>query len=245
MSVQLQNADSSLVDQTVGQLVANRPSRARVFERMGIDYCCGGKLPLADACTHKGLDVAAVLGELLASDQNVTAPEQDWSHATLTELADHIEATHHAYLKAELPHLETWLAKIAGKHGAKHPQLLQVHQVFVGLKAELTDHLMKEEQILFPLCRSLDQARHTGHTVESHCGSVANPIRVMVMEHDDAGAALARLRQLTDGYKAPADACNTFRAAMAGLAELEADLHRHIHKENSILFPRAIELEAS
>jgi regulator of cell morphogenesis and NO signaling len=226
---------------TVGQWVVERPARARVFETFGIDYCCGGKQPLEQACRDRHVDVQQVLKALEQSDTQ-PSPLEDWSHATLTELADHIEATHHQYLRREFPRLDFFTEKVARNHGADKPQLAELRQVFLALRDELEQHMAKEEQILFPLCRRLAAA---GGPVASHCGSVANPIAVMVREHDDAGEALARMRELTNGYAAPEGSCNTFRAFMASLAELEADLHLHIHKENNILFPRAIELERS
>jgi regulator of cell morphogenesis and NO signaling len=226
---------------TVGQLVVERPARARVFEKFGIDYCCGGKKPLLSVCQEKGLNADDVLGALNVADgAGPSGTEQDWGRATLMELADHIVATHHAYLKAELPRLDHLTERVTRVHGAKHPELEKVRGTFLALKAELEQHMMKEEMILFPLCRQLEAA---DGPVESHCGSVANPIRVMMLEHDDAGAALATMRTLTGDYVPPEDACNTYRAMLSGLAELEADMHQHVHKENNILFPRAVERE--
>jgi regulator of cell morphogenesis and NO signaling len=225
---------------TVAQYVVERPARTRVFERFGIDYCCGGKRPLEYACRDKNLDLHEVLAALDQSDTPAPSPADDWSRATLTALADHIEATHHDYLKRELQRLDPFLEKIARKHGPTKPELVALREVFVLLRQDLEQHLAKEERILFPLCRQLEAA---SGPVQAHCGSVANPIAVMVREHEDAGGLLARMRELTHDYAIPEDACNTFRAVYASLQELEADLHQHIHKENTILFPRAIELE--
>jgi regulator of cell morphogenesis and NO signaling len=227
---------------TVGQLVRERPSRARVFERLGIDYCCGGKTPLDRACRAGGLDLARVLRELADEDARPEADPVDWSTATLGALADHIEATHHAYLRRELPRLERLAEKVAAAHGARHPELLDVLAVFSALKSELESHMLKEEWALFPMVRLLDGATAPPR---SPCGSVADPIAAMEHEHDDAGAALARLRSLTGGYTPPAGACNTYRALLDGLADLEADLHLHVHKENNILFPKARDAEAA
>ena len=235
---------SVTLETTVGQLVTERPSRARIFESFGIDFCCGGKMPLAEACQRKKLDPDVVLSVLQAfDDQAAKQPvERDWSTASLTELADHIESTHHAYMKAELPRLEASLRKIAAKHGPQNPKLVELLEVFLDLRAEYEQHAMKEERILFPLVRRMDAG---DVQAGSHCGSINNPIRVMMMEHDHAGNALERMRLLTDGYTAPADACNTYRATMDALSQLETDLHRHVHKENSILFPRAAAAEAA
>lgn len=226
---------------TVGQLVVEKPSRARVFEGLGIDYCCGGKKPLELACAEKGLSIDGVLEKLRVAEEPAAA-ERDWSQATLSELADHIEATHHAYLRTELPRLDYLTQRVLNAHGSRHPELAALRDVFLAFQDELASHMMKEEHILFPLCRQLEAA--DGPT-SFHCGSVANPIRVMVAEHDNAGAALARMRQLTGDYTAPEGACNTYRAMLASLEQLEADMHQHVHKENNILFPRAVEREAA
>ena len=231
----------SKLDTTVGQLVTERPARARIFESLGIDYCCGGKKPLAQAIAEKGLDEKAILGVLDAFDDASPVAEKNWGEASLSELADHIEATHHAYLKTELPRLEFLVNKVANRHGPHNPKLIELARIFGIFKAELESHMHKEEVILFPICRELETA--TGPR-QFHCGSVQNPIRVMIHEHDDAGEALGRMRELTDNYTAPTDACNTYRALFDSLKQLEQDMHRHVHKENSILFPRAVSAEA-
>jgi regulator of cell morphogenesis and NO signaling len=225
----------------VGQLVAARPSRARVFEKFGIDYCCGGKIPLPQACQENNIDLQRVV-DALAQEATVPTPGQiDWTTRPLRELADHIEATHHAYLKNEFPRLEFLTTKVADRHGRHTPELIEVRDIMLAFKAELEAHMMKEEQILFPICRELESA---DAPTTFHCGSIQNPIAVMMREHDDAGSALARMRKLTNDYLPPEDACNTYRAMLAALEELEADMHQHVHKENNILFPRAVEAEA-
>jgi regulator of cell morphogenesis and NO signaling len=231
------------VEGTVGQLVAERPQRSRVFETLGIDYCCGGKKPLAQACHEKGLDPAAVR-RLLDAEAGPASPadaDADWSRATLTALADHIQQTHHAYLKRELPRLSAMVRKVAAVHGTNFNWLLELDGVFAAFAAEMQSHMMKEDAVLFPMIRALDRGELAA---TDHCGgSIANPIRVMEHEHDDAGRALERMRELSGGFVPPAGACNTFRATLSGLAELTDDTHRHVHKENSILFPRAAERE--
>ena len=234
-------ATKNKLEMTVGALVTERPARARIFESFSIDYCCGGKKPLAQAIAEKRLDEKTVLRVLDAFDDQASPAEQDLSKLTLTELSDHIEQTHHAYLKRELPRLEFLVNKVANRHGEQRPALVEVASIFAAFKAELESHMQKEEVILFPICRKLEQS--TGPQ-EFHCGSVKNPIAVMMHEHDDAGDALKRMRELTNDYAVPADACNTYRALFDSLKELEFDMHRHVHKENSILFPRAVELEA-
>ena len=229
--------------QTVGQMVVERPQRSRVFDRLRIDYCCGGKRTLEEACAKRGLDLKAVLAELEAFDAEAnTQPDAVRpANLTMTELADDIERTHHAYLREELPRLGSLVKKVSAVHGQAHPWLSGLTSVYAELVAELEPHMLKEEQILFPLIRELDQAA----TAPSfHCGSVGNPIRMMEMEHQNAGAALDRIREMTTDYEIPEGACNSFRAMLSGLEHLEADLHLHIHKENEILFPKASEMEA-
>ena len=230
------------VGSTVGQLVAERPARARVFEKIGIDYCCGGKKPFAAACEEKGLDarrVATMLdaaGDIPAADRFADAKAM-----TLTQLADHIEATHHEYLRRELPRIQTLLTKVVNAHGQRHPEVLEVQETFTAFTEEIASHMMKEERILFPAIRALDGSP-SGQAF--HCGSLANPFRQMEAEHDSAGDALARFRQLTRDYSTPGDVCNTYRALMDALADLEEDMHQHVHKENNILFPRTVERES-
>jgi regulator of cell morphogenesis and NO signaling len=229
------------VNTTIGQLVTQRPGRARVFERLGIDYCCGGKMPLSEACADRGLDAQAVLDELAANEQASSGEERNWSDAGLTDLCDHIEATHHAYLRDELPRLGAMVDKVAAVHGDREPELRELVTVFRAFRSEIESHMAKEEQVLFPMIRRLDEAEALP---SFHCGTVNNPIRVMEYEHDSAGAALARMRRLTHDFTPTPEACNTYRAMLEGLTALERDMHLHIHKENNILFPRASALEA-
>ncbi len=232
-------AEQDITTKTVGQLVVERPNRARVFEKHGIDYCCGGKIPLTQACQKKGISLDAIVAEL--SETDASTPDIDLVHAGLTELADHIEATHHASLRRELPRLETLARKVAAVHGDEHPELVALRDEFLHFKQDMESHALKEEQILFPAIRDLDRGSvNPGRPF----GTVKHPIRVMLAEHDDAGASLARMRELTGNFTPPPTACNSYRALFAGLEDLEQDTHRHVHKENEALFPRAIEKEA-
>ena len=230
-------------DRTVGELVTESPGRSRVFEEHGIDYCCGGKKPLAEACATKGVSAADLIQQL--TDADAAASEEDgtdYSAMALDDLVVHIVSTHHAYLGRELPRLEQMAEKVAKVHGEKDSRLGELAEVVNALVAELTAHMMKEERILFPVIQQLAQS-DTMPAIPF--GTVANPIRAMEAEHDSAGGALERLRELTDGFTPPDWACNTYRALFDGLRELESDLHQHIHKENNILFPKAIVLEES
>jgi len=229
---------------TVGQLVTERPSRSRVFETLKIDYCCGGKRPLAQSCQKRGLDVQAVIEILQSADaeaDHADAQSIDPDAMSLTDLADHIEQTHHAYLREEFPRLDRITDKVRCVHGDADPRLAEVRQTFCAFRDELTSHMMKEEQILFPMIRQLEQS---DGPLSFPCGSIANPIRQMEAEHDEAGDALAAMREATDDFQPPQWACNTYRAMLDGLAQLERDTHLHIHKENSVLFPKAIKFEA-
>jgi regulator of cell morphogenesis and NO signaling len=227
----------------VGQLVRQRPNRARLFEKFGIDYCCQGKTTLGEACQRRGLDTAQVYEELTDLDAAAAdvQDQSDWSVAPLSQLIDHIIRAHHTYLRLELPRLENLLAKVAAAHAANHPELRELRQVFTALENELTPHMLKEEQILFPWIIRLERSQQTQAAT---CGSINNPIRMMEHEHQLVGQLLARMRWLTANYMPPPDACPTYCALLASLAELERDLHRHIHKENNILFSRAAELES-
>jgi regulator of cell morphogenesis and NO signaling len=230
---------------SVGAVVAERLGRARVFERLGIDYCCHGVTPLAEACGMRSLDLDRVLAELAESDALDTVEEEDrvdCGAMSESKLVDHIVGTHHVYLRQELPRLTGLIDKVVAAHAAKHPELDDLRETFAGLRQELESHMIKEERVLFPLVKQLEAAQAP---FPIHCGTVGNPIRVMEHEHEAVGSALERLRMLTGDYQPPADGCDSFRALYDGLAWLEADLHRHIHKENNILFPKAAAIEAA
>ena len=225
------------IDRTLADVVTEEPGAARVLEGFGLDYCCGGRRTLADACGREGVDPNRVLDAL---GNLAPGPEPDWAQMAPEELVDHLETTHHAYLHAELPRLHALVDKVTGVHGVRHAELADVGAAFVALRADLEPHLRKEERVLFPMIRELATATAPP---SFHCGTLANPISVMLAEHDRAGALLATLRRVTDGYQPPADGCASYRALYAGLAELEADLHLHVHKENNLLFPAVVILE--
>ena len=224
---------------TLGELVTATPSAARVLERHGLDYCCGGQRAAAEACAMDGIDVDALLDEIADLDD---CPVAGWTTMGPAELVDHLEGTHHQYLGSELPRLSVLSAKVHDVHRSNHPELAEVHATFEALRADLEPHLMKEEQVLFPMIREL-AAAETAPTF--HCGTLRNPIGMMSIEHDRAGELLAHLRELTGGYEPPDDGCTSYQALYAGLADLEADTHLHVHKENNLLFPAVVALEAS
>jgi regulator of cell morphogenesis and NO signaling len=224
-------------DTRIGELVAARPGLARLFEELRIDYCCGGKQSLATASQSRGLAVTTVIAmiEAAAAALSAAPTEVDAAGMSLTQLADHIEQTHHAYLKNELPRLVEMAQRVAYKHGHRDARLPEMAETVVMLAQEMFSHMHKEEQILFPLVREIDAGQ-----LGKFAASIANPIRQMEAEHDDAGRATERLRELTDGFTPDAEACNTHRALLDGLARFESDLHRHVHKENNVMFPRAL-----
>lgn len=224
-------------EQTVGELVTERPSRSRVFAQHGIDYCCGGGKSLASACASKGLAVEKLIAELEAAE--APAPgEPVFAQMSLTELTEHLVATHHAYLRAELPRLREMVHKVARVHAEKDARLPQLAPVFDALYMDLMPHLDKEEMILFPAIRDMEAGREKGNCF----GHISGPISVMESDHEQVGQLLARMRELCDDYVVPAEACNTWRAMLDGLQELEADTHQHVHLENNLLHKRAIEL---
>ena len=223
---------------TLGAMVNSHPELARELERRGFDYCCGGKQTLTDACTSKGIDLRLTVAELAASLTDEVATE--WSKMEATELVDHLESTHHRYLWEELPRLSALVTKIVSVHGERHPELSAIAACYEKVRADLEPHLTKEERVLFPMIRELAVAQSAP---SFHCGTLQNPISMMLREHDAVGELLAQLRQLTDGYQVPADGCPSYKACFAGLAELEEDTHLHIHKENNLLFPMVVQME--
>jgi regulator of cell morphogenesis and NO signaling len=228
------------LNDTLADLVTANPGLAIHLDRLGLDYCCGGRRRLAEAVDAAGLDAGEVLDALTGVEP---APDaDDWSTMSPAALADHLESTHHAYLRVALPRLCALADKVASVHGERHPELSEVARLVVELRADLEPHLLKEERVLFPMIRELD-----GATVapEFHCGTLANPIRVMSQEHDAAGELLALLRATTGNHAVPADGCASYAALYAGLAELEADTHLHVHKENNVLFPAVLADEAA
>ncbi len=226
---------------TLGALVSAHPELAHELERYGLDYCCGGGRSLADACIGLGLDAPAV-ARALAAVVEADAEAPDWASMDAAALVDHLVDTHHRYLWDEMPRLSALVAKIVGVHGERHPELADVAAVYEELRADMEPHLLKEERILFPMIRELGAAT----SVPSFpCGTLRNPIGVMLREHDQVGALLARLRLWTDGYRPPADGCASYLACYAALERLEADTHLHVHKENNVLFPLVEQLERS
>jgi regulator of cell morphogenesis and NO signaling len=232
------------IAKTVRDIALEQPTSIRVFERLGIDYCCGGRKPLAEACSERNLQFDDVLSALDSAAQSATPAGTDWAQASLRQLVAHIVATHHEYVKSELPRLAMLAEKVVNRHGDTQAHLPVLKNILAQLDEELIHHLGKEEHILFPYITKLEEAQASGGAVPHGCfGTVAHPIEMMTSEHDAAGQMLAQIEQLTSNFTTPEGACPTYLAFYTGLKEFEQDLHQHIHLENNILFPRAIALE--
>ncbi|MCL2309266.1 MAG: iron-sulfur cluster repair di-iron protein [Proteobacteria bacterium] len=235
---------SSSTEPTIGELVAHDYRKAEVFKAFGLDFCCGGKQSVRRACEKNQVDYEALQAELARVDMSPAGRVERFDRWPLAALADYVENSHHAYLYETLPIIEEFATKVARVHGENHPENIEILSVFRALKDELLAHLPKEEHILFPYMRRLGHAQVEGEIIAPPpFGTVANPIRMMEHEHDDAGELLRTLRRLSNNYTPPADACNTYKVLYAKLAELEDDVHRHIHIENNILFPESIAIE--
>ena len=234
--------ETIVAERPVGELVGERIARSRVFDEYGIDYCCGGEKTLIEACSLKDVSLDEVVAKLIEADGAETATEDvDYGSMALDLLVDHIVSTHHAYLARELPRLNGLAQKVAHAHATNDPRVLLLESVLRALSDELLAHMGKEEQVLFPFIRKFAT---TDTLPFMPFGMLANPITAMESDHKNVGDALAQIRILTDDYAEPHWACTTYHALLEGLKELEQDLHRHIHKENNILFPRALRTES-
>ncbi len=222
------------MDRTVGELVAERPGRSRVFQSFNIDFCCQGSRTLSEACSLKSIAVGDVIEQLEAEAVDSAAPSNNPADLPPAELVGYIVEQHHGFLRSELPRLHAMAQRVAQVHGGHTSSLVEIFNVFVEAESELTSHMMKEEQILFPAIVAMSQGEQPAMALDG-------PISCMMHEHEEVGSALARMRKLSNGFQAPAEACNTYRALFAGLQDLEEDLHRHIHLENAVLFPTAID----
>jgi regulator of cell morphogenesis and NO signaling len=231
---------------TVREIAVTIPQSTRVFERLKIDYCCGGGMPLIDACTNAGVDfqeLEQMLQNAANSGQQAKG-EADFQQTALSELVDYIIDTHHVFTKDEMARLQPLFDKVVSVHGDNHPELRQANALFKQLVADLSPHMFKEEQILFPYIVNIAKAAtHKLPPPFAPFGTVNNPVRMMMMEHDTAGEIVRELRKRTNDYTVPPDVCISYKTLYDALSAFEEDLHRHIHLENNILFPRAIEIE--
>ncbi len=228
---------------TIGELALEAPYAIAVMERWQIDYCCRGHRSVAEACRDAGVSPVELLAAI--GDPRIDPLQSpDWRNRSLTELQGYILSTHHRYTRQAIETISLLSGKVANRHGANHSEVLTVRRLFAELSDELIPHLRKEEEILFPFVEELEASSAADPRPSTCFGTIANPIRVMLMEHESAGEKLVQLRAATSGYRLPEDACLSFRALYEQLAALEGDLHQHIHLENNVLFPRALRLEA-
>ena len=238
------NVKESLNNLTLSQIVTTNFKAAAVFEKYNLDFCCRGNKLISEACSEKGIDVHTVEEELnnLVSDNKETDSRfNEWS---LDFLIEYIINNHHNYIRNIVPVLTAHTQKVASVHGENHPETIEVAKIFSVVYKDLKQHMMKEEEILFPYIKQLVKASNNGTKAERpYFGSVTNPIKMMEAEHQAAGDELFEIRRLTNNYTPPEDACNTYKIAYSELKEFEEDLHKHVHLENNILFPKAIKLE--
>ncbi|MBS1558890.1 MAG: iron-sulfur cluster repair di-iron protein [Bacteroidetes bacterium] len=228
----------------VGDLVAQDYRTASVFKQSGIDFCCNGNRSVEEACEKKKIDSAALIAKLEEVTRQSNGGSVDYNAWPLDLLADYIEKKHHRYVDAKILEITPFLQKVARVHGDRHPELLEVEQLFHDSAGELTVHMKKEELMLFPYIRKMVKAQHENNTsVQAPFGTVQNPIQMMMHDHDAEGERFRKIAALTNNYTPPADACNTYRVTFSLLKEYEEDLHLHIHLENNILFPKSVALE--
>lgn len=212
---------------TLGEIVTRYPSLAADLERRGLDYCCHGGRTLAAAASAAGLDPSVVAEELSAL--RVDEPAAPWASLSTVELVDHIESVHHTYLWSEMPRISTLLDKIVTVHGDRHPELAQVQRLFAALRADFEQHLLREEELVFPMIRRMAPASEEAEQIEA-----------LLTEHETVGELLEQLDRVTGGYVTPADGCASYAATYRALADLQADTHLHVHKENNALFPAVL-----
>lgn len=235
-------------NKTVRDLAVENPAATRVFEKLRIDYCCGGHLSLEEACRNAGVEVGQV-AEMLEKAEGYSpaagAAEIDFQAMSLAALSDYIVRNHHTFTRAETERITDLLEKVCTTHGANRGELFEIQRIFAALRLEIENHLLKEERMLFPYIALMESSLNFGQPVPpAPFGSTRNPVKVMTQDHDAAGEHLREIRNLSNHFAVPADACITFKMLYDALEGFETDLHMHIHLENNILFPKAIEMEA-
>lgn len=232
--------------QTVREIAIENPATIRVFETLGIDYCCGGRRPLSDACESANVPVARVLEMFAEAGQAPANGGPQWNDAPLSAITAHIVDKFHTLARQEIVRLQPLLEKVSTKHGAKHPELLSIKELFTAIGQELYPHMLKEEQFVFPYIQRMEASVIAGQPIPpAFFGSVQTPIAKLLADHDDAGELTSKIRSLSNNYQAPAGACPSYLGLFQGLKEFERDLHQHVHLENNLLFPKAIAMEGS
>lgn len=241
--VRIHLRDNNQTAETLGQIAAKDLRKAQVFKKYGLDFCCGGKKTVRQACDEKGLDATRIEQELAQAGVQKDAralPYDEWS---LGFLADYIVNTHHSYIKKNLPDIRTYALKVMRVHGSRHPELVSVYELVEQISAELTAHLATEEKVLFPYIKALALVGQGGRLEEELPFTAESPIRRMEVEHETVGEALASIRRLTNDYSLPEDACASYSLLYRMLEEFEEDIHLHVHLENNLLFPKTLALE--
>jgi regulator of cell morphogenesis and NO signaling len=227
-------------------IALSNPTARQVLEDAGLDYCCGGGKSLHDACLHANVSSEEILSRLRENAKEAGPGDLNWMVAPLCELTRHIREKHHRYVREAIPRIRALSEKVATKHGQNHAELVDIGKLFAEVGREMIMHMQKEEQILFPYIDALERAVNEHSSVEPpFFQTVKNPIHAMMQEHDAAGDLVRQIRVLSSEYAPPGDACTSFKALYEALREFEADLHQHVHLENNILFPRAVELEVT
>ena len=234
----------NLKNKTIGSFVAEDFRTAAVFSKYRIDFCCKGNRTVTEVCEKQNIDADTLLENVLQVVQSENNGSIDFNSWPLDLLADYIEKTHHRYVEEKTNVLLPFLDKLCKVHGANHPELFKINELFIGCAGELSQHMKKEELVLFPFVKRMVKTKESdGILSQPSFGTVSNPIAMMMHEHDNEGERFREIAALTDNYTPPADACTTYRVTFAMLKEFEADLHKHIHLENNILFPKAVALE--
>jgi regulator of cell morphogenesis and NO signaling len=242
--VEIRKNDPGQREETLGEIVSKDLRKAEVFKKLGLDFCCGGKKTLQDACREKGLDILQVKEYLNKADQAGAGTRQhDFNSWPLTFLVDYIVNVHHVFVKQNLPVLKELSEKVANRHGQDHPELKRIREMVSQMSSELITHLQKEEFVLFPYIKDLERSASGADNWEPVFHSVEEPIAAMENDHDVVGDLCERIRILSNDYRVPENACNSYKLLYKMLEDFENDLHLHIHLENNILFPRAVALE--
>lgn len=238
------NAMDISPERTIGSIVADDYRAAAVLTAHGIDFCCKGGRTVEEVCRTKGLDPDALASEIDEALARDTREEEDLTQWSMTRLVEHIETVHHKYIRSRIPVLKQYLETLCLVHGDRHPELAQIGAEFNDFADALDVHMKKEELVLFPFATQLEKASEEGTPLpHPHFGTVANPVSMLMEDHNAEGERFRRMARLSYGYANPPDGCSTYSTTMAMLKELEEDLHRHVHLENNILFPRALALE--
>ena len=230
----------------VKDIALSNPAARQILEDAGLDYCCGGGKSLHEACLHADVPAEEILNRLRENSRDISPGDANWTSAPLSDLTRHIRERHHRYVREAIVRVQTLLDKVGAKHGENHPEITDIQRLFTEVGREMIMHMRKEEQILFPYIDALEKATSAHSSVEPpFFQTVRNPIHAMMKEHDAAGELVKQIRNASSEYTAPADACTSYKALYQDLREFEADLHQHVHLENNILFPRAVEMEAA